>query len=521
MKLRHGSGARALSLAAATLFTAGMMAIPAVANAATTSSTQTTNWQVQVGAADASNPTVQGFGYYPEVMTIDAGNTVTFSLGKGAEIHYVVFQDGAPATATAPIAALTPGHSYGNGTVAPNSVNGAMLAPGYQYTLSFSTPGVYTYYCDIHGGQEGIIVVQPKGATLPDTAGQYQAIAKQEIQQTLMAGDAAVGQAAVPTTVKNANGTTTYKVPAGLSPSQQVTTTLNNSAGSRVGSVILNPTATGLSVQGSFTGLTANTKYSLTLDNGVVGHIQGPATASSPITFTTNSSGAYTLSTAIANNPKSPANLVPPMAGWVLSLDQGSTAVASANVTNNADASALAFVPETLWIQPGDTVTWTEEAPQEAHTVTFLAPGQAEPANPFSPPSGGSVMSSDTYHNSGILTYLKSYSLTFTKPGVYPYICMLHNDYGMRGTIVVEAAPTPPAPVKVPEVTGPTYFALLHHAIGQMGANLVPAQHWAATLYYTYHVLNDQSYVALLNGSGSASAQAIAKQLASTYHVTQ
>ena len=520
MKFRHGSGARTLSLAAATLFTAGMMAIPAVANAATTT-TQTTNWQIQVGAADPSNPTVQGFGYYPEVMTIDAGNTVTFSLGKGAEVHYVVFQDGASASATAPIAALTPGHSYGNGIVAPDSVNGAMLLPGYQYTLTFSTPGVYTYYCEVHGGQEGVIVVQPKGATLPYTAGQYQATAKQEIQQTLTAGDAAVGQAAVPTTVKNANGTTTYMVPAGLSPSQKVNTTLDNSAGMAVGSVSLSPTQTGLSVQGSFTGLSANTKYNMTLDNGILGHIQGPVTANSTITFTTNSSGSYTLSTSIANNPKSQTDLVPPMAGWVLSLNQGSTAVASANVTNNADASALAFVPQTLWIQPGDTVTWTEEGPQEAHTVTFLAPGQAEPANPFSPPAGGSVMSSDTYHNSGLLTYLDSYSLTFTKPGVYPYICMLHNDYGMHGTIVVEAAPTPPAPVHVPQVNGPTYFALLHHAIGQMGANLVPAQHWAATLYYTYHVLNDQSYVALLHGSGSASAQAIAQKLASTYHVTQ
>lgn len=519
MKIRHIAGTRIFSIAAAAAFSAGMLTLPTVANAATVA--PTTHWQVQVGAADPANPTVQGFGYYPEVMTIDAGNTITFSLGKGAEPHYVVFQDGAPASAMTPIALLAPGQKYGNGTVAPNSVNGAFLVPTYQYTLTFSTPGVYTYYCDIHGGQEGVIVVQPSGAALPYTAAQYQAMATKEIQTTLMAGDAAVGQAAVPTTVKNSNGTTTYMVPAGLSPSQKVTTTLDNTSGTAVGSVTLNPTATGLSVQGSFTSLTADTKYSLSLENGIVGHIQGPVNANSTLTFTTDSSGDASLSTAIANNPKSLTNLVPPMAGWVLNLDQGSSLVSSANVVNNADASALAFVPQTLWIQPGDTVTWTEEGPQEAHTVTFLAPGQAEPANPFSPPAGSATMSSDTYHNSGILTYLKSYSLTFTKPGVYPYICMLHNDYGMRGTIVVEAAPTAPAPTHIAQTNGPTYFALLHHAIGQMGTNLITAQHWAATLYYTYHVMNDQSYVALLHGSGSSSAQAIANKLASVYHVTQ
>lgn len=499
-------------MAAATL--AGVMGLPLTAQAQTTT---TMNWQVQVGAADPSNPTVQGFGYYPEILTIDAGNTVTFSLGPNSEPHFVVFQDGAPFSATKPILGLAPGQSYGQGTVAPGLVNGAFLAPGYRYTLTFSTPGVYTYYCEIHGGQEGVIVVNPKGTPLPETPAQYQAIAAKEIASTLAAGDQAVGQHAVVTTVKNANGTETFEVPAGISPSQATTTALATAGGTSLGSVTLTPTASGLSVTGSLTGLMPNTSYQLAIDNGLAGYpSDGPIAANSTFSFTTDSAGNATISQSVANNP-GPTSLVPPMAGWFLSLTQAGTTIAQANITNNNDASALAFVPDTIWIKPGDTVTWTEEAPQEAHTVTFLALGQAEP-NPFSPPSGGSQVTGHSYYNSGLLTYGQSYSLTFTKPGVYPYECLLHNDFGMTGTVIVEPAPALPAsnPATPP---GPSYFSLLHHSVGQLGAPLIPAQRLADTLYYTYHVHNDQAYIALLNGTGPAAAQTIAKQLASTYHV--
>jgi hypothetical protein len=36
-----------------------------------------------------------------------------------------------------------------------------------------------------------------------------------------------------------------------------------------------------------------------------------------------------------------------------------------------------------------------------------------------------------------------SYSLTFTKAGTYPYICVLHDVVGMTGSITVAAAPQP------------------------------------------------------------------------------
>src|SRR5690242_7151302 len=39
---------------------------------------------------------------------------------------------------------------------------------------------------------------------------------------------------------------------------------------------------------------------------------------------------------------------------------------------------ALAFLPNEIWIHAGDSVTWTVAA-DDAHTVTFLRPGQIRP----------------------------------------------------------------------------------------------------------------------------------------------
>jgi hypothetical protein len=63
-------------------------------------------------------------------------------------------------------------------------------------------------------------------------------------------------------------------------------------------------------------------------------------------------------------------------------------------------------------------------------------------------PVGEFVHTGTGYYNSGVLAGpndppeagLKSYSLKFTQPGRYEYICVPHYSLGMVGTIIVEAA---------------------------------------------------------------------------------
>lgn len=85
-------------------------------------------------------------------------------------------------------------------------------------------------------------------------------------------------------------------------------------------------------------------------------------------------------------------------------------------------ASGVQFVPSSLTINVGDTVTWNSLF---SHTVTGDSP-----SDPFcgsaSPPSG-------------------SCSVTFNTAGTFSYHCIPHGSFGMTGTVTVNAPAAPPS----------------------------------------------------------------------------
>jgi plastocyanin len=103
------------------------------------------------------------------------------------------------------------------------------------------------------------------------------------------------------------------------------------------------------------------------------------------------------------------------------------------------------FAPTTshtsvLTVALGSTLTWTNLTLNEPHTVTFVPQGQPVPGNPFSPPTGppsGQTYDGTALVNSGVLAPGQSFSLTFTKRGVYTYRCLFHDASGMIDTVVV------------------------------------------------------------------------------------
>ena len=108
---------------------------------------------------------------------------------------------------------------------------------------------------------------------------------------------------------------------------------------------------------------------------------------------------------------------------------------------------AIAYEPLTITIHSGDTVTWTM-ASFYSHTVTFLSGSPRPPLIIpqedgrllFSPqvllPQGDSTYDGHGVASSGLLKGMgKSYSLTFTNPGQYVYVCLLHP--GQAGAVVV------------------------------------------------------------------------------------
>jgi plastocyanin len=120
-------------------------------------------------------------------------------------------------------------------------------------------------------------------------------------------------------------------------------------------------------------------------------------------------------------------------------------------------ASLMRFLRDAIIIQVGDTVEWTSLDPSINHTVTF----GAEPADPR-PPSGNLALDVDGARhaiigsasdsvNSGFLSpapqdrpglaqsppAVTRFRVTFTSPGVYHYVCAVHDQLGMTGTVVV------------------------------------------------------------------------------------
>jgi plastocyanin len=107
-----------------------------------------------------------------------------------------------------------------------------------------------------------------------------------------------------------------------------------------------------------------------------------------------------------------------------------------------------AFHPRSIEIAVGDTVTWQISG---FHSVAFLS--GAQPAEPFvregdntylNPrnefPSGGKTYDGTGFRNSGSPSEFPkpfTYSLTFTKPGTYQYLCLIHGP-AMSGTVIVK-----------------------------------------------------------------------------------
>src|SRR5262245_711592 len=104
------------------------------------------------------------------------------------------------------------------------------------------------------------------------------------------------------------------------------------------------------------------------------------------------------------------------------------------------------FYPTRRTAKVGQTVLFHNPDPETPHTVTFGAEPAGGPLGAFTPagtdgPGHATIGSPTQAVNSGFLGAAfplgTDFRATFTRPGVYPYICALHDDLGMVGQIVV------------------------------------------------------------------------------------
>jgi plastocyanin len=125
-------------------------------------------------------------------------------------------------------------------------------------------------------------------------------------------------------------------------------------------------------------------------------------------------------------------------------------------ISTDERAQAYDFLPKEVTIKAGDTVVW---ASPNVHSVAFVPTppdplyivpqppvGDAPPVilmNPvaINPAKPAEVYDPTKFFNSADIGPFSpgglSWSLTFDKPGTYRYICILHKDLGMEGTVIV------------------------------------------------------------------------------------
>jgi plastocyanin len=442
-------------------------------------------WHVLVGG-QSKNQAIQAEGYYPHVITIDAGDTVAWTLNT-KEIHGVSFAGTCEQASCIPPSCLkihidiSPcgPHNY-NGITALDQ-SGRMVPPEYNwdpsfprsgttFSLRFTRPGADIYYDPSIPGMRGVVIVHPAGTPYPSTQAQYSVQAQRQLRADLAAGARAASHARPLTASAGPGRTRTYHVALGASPPEKARVVLGPAAGSAAhGTAVLHEQgagtspAPGIAITVRLAGLVPGSTHAVQVLPGACG---APAATTglqfsqefNPPAFTLHHliagpGGTATSTTVITQPPNhngGPALLRIPSAGWFINIaagpapDNDATSAACGNIVFH-NASVMRDIPRNVHIDVGDTVVWTDNTSNEPHGVTFLA-GQPLPPIPdwyMSAPTGNGIRyDGSTYFNSGLLYMAdagrgQSVTLTFTKAGTFPYVDVGDFVLGTQGTVIV------------------------------------------------------------------------------------
>jgi plastocyanin len=440
-------------------------------------------WQVLIGA-QSTDGAIQAEGYYPRVITIDAGDTVVWTLNS-LEIHSVVFMGSCGDFSCLPdcnydLIDLSPCGSSTYDGVSAVASSGRMVPPQYNwddaiphgstaYPLTFTKPGTNVYFDLSVSGMRGVVLVNPAGTPYPHTQSQYSQQAQQQIRADIEVGPKAEENFKPIASSANPDGTLIHHVALGTSGPETAGVELGAVRGSPVeGHAVLKGLGVGsspsptITVKLSLSGLKQGSVHAVQILLGVCG---APAPTSglifsqifNPPTFvlasiTARADGSGTSTTVLNAPPNAngPGQFRIPSAGWFINVadgatpDDGATSAACGNIAFH-NAAVMRYLPQTIHVHVGDTVEWVNQTINEVHGVTFLT-GQALPQIPdwyFEPPTAtGASYDGSTYASSGSLYpadagRAQSFALTFTKAGTFSYVDVGNAVLGMQGSVVV------------------------------------------------------------------------------------
>ena len=100
-------------------------------------------------------------------------------------------------------------------------------------------------------------------------------------------------------------------------------------------------------------------------------------------------------------------------------------------------ADEFAFDPESLTVEVGATVSWTNES-DVGHTVTAYERRIPDGADYFASGGFDSEAAARGDVEGGIVDPGETYETTFDAAGEYEYFCVPHEGSGMTGVVVVD-----------------------------------------------------------------------------------
>jgi plastocyanin len=132
-------------------------------------SATSTSWNAQAGG-DRQQGALQALAFFPRTITIDAGDSVTWTVQ--GEVHTITFlPQGSNVPPGDPTVPQGPNPATYDGT---NFISSGILPPGQTYTVKFTAPGTYTYRCFLHLPEmTGTVIVKPAGTSYPHPQGFY------------------------------------------------------------------------------------------------------------------------------------------------------------------------------------------------------------------------------------------------------------------------------------------------------------------------------------------------------------
>src|ERR1700682_1215822 len=128
-------------------------------------------WTVNAGGSEQSEA-IQALDYYPNSITIHAGDTITWTNPTGIPHTISIPQAGQSPPPGPPNPAPVGGNVFDNSAY----ISSGFLPKSKTYSVKFTVPGTYAYYCLVHPPEmTSTVVVLPAGAPLPMSAAQYAA----------------------------------------------------------------------------------------------------------------------------------------------------------------------------------------------------------------------------------------------------------------------------------------------------------------------------------------------------------